>query len=418
MHDEDVAGSEITRMSILSLLGREGPASRAAIARELDLSPATVSQVTRRLVQQGVVEPLYFAPSEGGRPGQLLGLVAHAGRAIGVKLAPNHLVLVNVHLDGQVVDARTEPFDALGPDALPVLLQSLTSFLSADGTRLLGVGICVPGVVARPDVGDVDADVLGWSSVPLGRRLREQTGVPVLVENDVKALAEAERLYGRGRGRRNFVVLTIGRGIGFACVTNGALERGSSGGAGELGHVVVSTNGPQCACGQRGCLESFVGEEGLIVAARATGVLKAGQGLERLTKLANGGDGRAREVFARAGQRLAQAVAPAIAALNPETVLVAGEGTACWSHWDRAFRAGLERRLPAWMRSTPIEVDEWDESSWARGAAALVLATPFDRNALAGQQRPQVLARLHGLPRGERRSRLGWEDRRVALGPA
>ena len=396
MNDEDVGGSDFTRMAILDLLGRDGPASRATIARDLDLSPATVSQVTRRLIHQGVVEPLYFAPSEGGRPGQLLGLVADAGHAVGVKLAADHLILVDVRLDGHVLDTTTENFDALAADAIPRLLASLGAFVGTNATRLLGVGVCVPGVVEHPDVGDVDAEVLGWSRMPLGRELRQAIGVPVLIENDVKALAVAERLYGRGRSRRSFVVVTVGRGVGFACVNNGVLERGSHGGAGEGGHVVVSNNGPQCACGQRGCLEAYIGSDGLVAAAREAGLLKAGQGLDRLTGLADRGDPGARQVFARAGQRLAYGIAPVIAALDPEVLLVAGEGTASWPHWDTAFRSSLTRRLPGWMRGTPVEVDPWDESSWARGAAAIVLATPFDRNGLAGQQRLQVLARLHG----------------------
>ena len=91
-----------------------GPASRATIARELDLSPATVSQVTRRLIEQGVLEPLEYEPSEGGSPGQLLGLVSTAGSAVGVKLAADHLVFVDVRLDGQVVSTRTEPLRCAG----------------------------------------------------------------------------------------------------------------------------------------------------------------------------------------------------------------------------------------------------------------------------------------------------------------
>jgi predicted NBD/HSP70 family sugar kinase len=396
MHDNDITGGDLTRMAVLAFLGREGPASRATIARELQLSPATVSQATRRLIQQRVIEPLDFVPSEGGRPGQLLGLVGDAGRAVGVKLAADHLVLVDVRLDGQVLATRTEAFDALAPDAVDKLLVSLGAFLSAGDARLLGVGVGVPGVVARPDVGDVDADVLGWSGMPLGSRLRRAIGVPVLIENDVKALAVAELLYGRGRSRRSFVVVTVGRGVGFACVADGSLKRGVHGGAGELGHVVVSSNGPPCACGSRGCLEAYVGAAGLVAAGRLAGVLQAGEGVDRLMALADAGDAQAREVFARAGQRLAHAIAPAVAALDPEVVLVAGEGTASWRHWDAAFRHSLARRLPGPMRGTPVEVDEWDESSWARGAAAIVLATPFDRYALAGQQRLQVLARLHG----------------------
>jgi predicted NBD/HSP70 family sugar kinase len=401
VQDDHIADGDLTRMAVLALLGRAGPASRATIARELDLSPATVSQVTRRLIHQGVIQALYFAPSEGGRPGQLLGLVGGAGRAIGVKLAADHIVLVDVRLDGQVVATRTETFDALAPDALDKLLASLEVFVRTCDEHLLGVGVCVPGVVARPDVGDVNADVLGWKAMPVGGRLRRALGVPVLVENDVKALAVAEHLFGGGQSRRSFVVVTVGRGVGFACVTNGVLERGSKGGAGELGHVVVSSNGPQCACGQRGCLEAYIGADGLVAAGRTAGVLKAGDGFAQLASLADGGDARAREVFARAGQRLAHAIAPAIAALNPDVILVAGEGTGEWQHWDGAFRRSLASRLPEWMRDLPVELDQWDDSSWARGAAAIVLATPFDRNAHAGQQRLRVLARLHGVDSDE-----------------
>jgi predicted NBD/HSP70 family sugar kinase len=383
-------------MAVLALLGRDGPASRAGIARELDLSPATVSQVTRRLIQQGIVEPLYFAPSEGGRPGQLIGLVGDSGRAVGVKLAVDHIVLVEVTLDGQVVASRTEAFDALATDAVDKLLNTLEEFLGTGDARLLGVGVCVPGVVSSPDVGEVTADVLGWSRVPLGSHLRRRVGVPVLVENDVKALAVAALLFGGGRARRNFVVVTIGRGVGFACVSNGVLLRGGDGGAGELAHVVISTNGPECPCGERGCLEAFIGAPGLVAAGRTAGILVEGQGIDDLAALAERGEPRAREIFARAGQRLAQAAVPAIAALNPELVLIAGEGTNLWKYWDSAFRNGLAKRLPRWMRDVPVEVEGWEESSWARGAAAIVLATPFDRNAVAGQQRLQVLARLHG----------------------
>lgn len=395
MAESDPGGGDLTRMLVLAVLGRDGPTSRAAIARELDVSAARVSQVTRQLIKQGVVEPLYCAPSEGGRPGLLLGLVADAGRAIGVKVATDHLILVNVRLDGRVMETRIESFDALARDATAKLAAVLLAFRDAGDDRLLGVGISVPGVVAHPDVGSVDATVFGSDAVPLGTKLREVVGAPVLVENDAKALAVAERLYGRGRNRLNFVLVTIGRGVGFASVADGILKRGARGGAGELAHVVISNGGLPCACGQRGCLESYVGANGLVAAGMAAGVLRQGEGLACLVEIADRGDPRARGVFAGAGQRLAHAIAPALAALDPEAILIASEGTTAWRHWDSAFRNGLAKRLPSWMASTPIEVADWDESSWARGAAAIVLATPFDRHALAGRQRSRVLARLY-----------------------
>ena len=365
MNDEDVGGSDFTRMAILALLGRDGPASRAAIARDLDLSPATVSQVTRRLIHQGVVEPLYFAPSEGGRPGQLLGLVADAGHAVGVKLAADHLVLVDVRLDGHVLAAVTENFDALAADAIPRLLASLGAFVGTSAIRLLGVGVCVPGVVAHPDVGDVDADVLGWSRMPLGRELRQAIGVPVLIENDVKALAVAEWLYGLGpqpaelrRGHR-------GPRRRFRLRQQRHPRTGPTAAPASWAMSSCPPTARRAPAAERGCLEAYIGADGLVAAGRAAGLLRAGQGLDRLTRLADRGDPAARQVFARAGQRLAQGIAPVIAALNPEVLLVAGEGTASWQHWDTAFRTSLARRLPGWMRDTPVEVDQWDESSWA-----------------------------------------------------
>lgn len=390
-----LAAGDETRMAVLALLSR-GPASRAVIARELELSPATVSQVTRRLIRQGVVETLAFAPSDGGRPGQLLGLVGGAGHAIGVKLAADHLVLVDVGLDGEVRSRRTESFDAPAPDAIERLVEILQGISAAGSGRLLGIGVGVPGVVARPDVGTVDAAVLGWSNMPLGAYLRRAMGVPVLIENDVKALAVAEHVYGRGRERENFAVLTIGRGLGFARFSRGALDRGAHGGAGELGHVVIKPGGSLCACGNRGCLEAYVSAGALADSARSRGILRAEEGFEALLRLADSGDAVACEIFAKAAQRLAQAVAGPVAAIDPEVVFVAGEGTAAWRHWDSAFRQALARRLPESMRNLAVEVDEWDESNWAHGAAAIVLATPFDRHALAGHQRPEVLARLHG----------------------
>jgi predicted NBD/HSP70 family sugar kinase len=396
MGDQGIGSGDLTRMAVLALVGRRGPTSRAAMARELDLSPATVSKVTKRLIDRGVFELLDFVPSDGGRPGQLLGLVATAGHAVGVKVAADHLAIVDVRLDGEVVASHTEPFDVMAPDAIERLAASLRRFVADSSSPLLGIGVGVPGIVNRADLGMVDAAVLGWESAPIGRRLRAELDTPILVENDVKALAVAESLYGRGRDRRNFVVITIGRGVGFASVSEGVVRRGASGGAGEIAHVALSTSGPVCACGRRGCLEAFVGAEGIINAARVAGVLGKKEGLARLAELADAGDKKARNVFANAAQKLAAAVAATLAALDPEVVLVAGEGTVHWRHWEGPFAATLAKYLPAPTRDVPIEVDSWDDSSWARGAAAIVLATPFDRNGLAGRQRSKVLAKLHG----------------------
>ena len=341
-----VLGADLRSTAVLALLGRRGPTSRADIARELEMSPASVGQVTKRLIEQGVLETLDRAPSKGGRPGQRLGLVGTAGRAVGVKVAADHLAIVDMRLDGQAISSRTDPFDTNGPDAISRLALRLQPFVDEGEAPLLGIGIGVPGIVSRPDVGQVDAPVLNWSGVNIGRHLRGALGVPIIVENDVKALAVAERLYGSGRMRRDFVVITIGRGIGFASAADGVVRRGARGGAGEIAHVVVEPDGPLCACGARGCLEALVGADGLLKIARSVGLLGPSQGPEWLEDLADRGEPRAQAIYAQAGEVLARSMAAPVAVLDPEVILVAGEGTVAWQHWEKTFRSTLLAMLP------------------------------------------------------------------------
>ena len=399
MNARTSAGRDLTQTAVLALLGRAGPMSRADVARELEISPPTVTSVVRRLLEQSMVRELEDqAPSRGGRRGQLIGLVGTAARAIGVKVAADHVAIVEARLDGSVLAAHTLAFEATAPDPAGRLAATLRPFVEEqEDIPLLGLGVGVPGVVDSPDSGRVHAAVLGWRDVPLGRHLHGALGLPVLVENDVNALAVAEQLFGRGRRHRDFLVLTIGSGVGLGIVTGGSVYRGSRGGAGEFGHFPVDpVGGMPCACGNRGCLETIVGSAGLVRAGLTAGVLRARQGVERLQELADRGDLRAGAVYAQAAGVLARAVAALVTVLDPEVVIVLGEGAAAWQHWDAAFRAGLTGAIPAPMSQTPIEVEPWDDAAWAQGAAAIVLATPLDLAKPAGRQTEQVLARFHG----------------------
>jgi predicted NBD/HSP70 family sugar kinase len=374
--------------------------SRAALARQLDASRATVGLVAKSLIQLGLIEELDYGPSTGGRPGQLVALAGSAGRAVGVKVSLDHVAAVDMRLDGEVVRSSVDGFDAGAPqaEALAALAKYLSAFVSdgEGGVPLLGVGVCVPGVVAQPDIGVAHVRAFGWSAVPLGRYLRGVLGVPVLVENGVRALAFSELLYGHGRDRSTFAVLTIGRGVGFAVVANREVQRGASGAAGEIGHSVVVPGGPPCQCGARGCLESFVSDEGLARAARAAGLLSEGEGAERLFELAQSGEAAAIAVYQRAATALGRFLAGPLAALGPELVVIAGEGSSAWEFWDEPFRRALKRYLPVGWGEVAVVRSSWLDGNWAQGAAAIVLATLFEQRPVAGRQRRTVLARLHG----------------------
>ena len=389
---------DVVPSAILGLLGTRGPSSRAAIARTLNVSPATVTQTTKELIARNLVEELDSVPSQGGRPGRLLGLVRSAGGAIGVKVTSDHVAIVDVQLDGTIHTSTSQPFDPTSPDALDRLCRILGAAIEAHDGLLLGVGVGVPGSVDTQGSGVVDAPTLGWSDAQVGPMLRAALGVPVLVDNDVNTLAAAERLYGVGRHHSSYVVLTVGRGIGCGIVIDGNIYRGANGGAGEIGHIPVSEDGPLCGCGNRGCLEGSIGDVALVAEAVALRAIDAGGSTADLLEAARAGDAAALDIYGRAGALLGRALAGVMHTLDPEVVVILGEGVSAWTFWEQGFEQAFRRHLMPSRRGIPFVVEPWTEDKWALGAASLVLATPFDVSGNAGEQGRLVRARLHSTP--------------------
>lgn len=384
---------DLVPSAILGLLGTRGNASRTEIARTLDVSPATVTQVTKGLIARGLVEELGLVPSLGGRPARMLGLVRSAGFAIGAKVTADHVVVVEIELDGSVRRSAAHPFRPGAGDAMERLTGILGDVVSGGDGHLLGIGVGVPGSVDSQASGIVEAPTIGWAGVPLGSMLRDALDVPVLVDNDVNTLAAAERLYGVGRDLSSYLVVTIGRGVGCGIVVDGSIYRGSSGGAGEIGHVPVSVEGPVCGCGARGCLESYVGEQALVRRAVAEGVIGPRGTSRGLLKSARAGDDRALVIYQEAGELLGRALAGVVHTLDPEAVVLMGEGIDGWPFWKPGFEEALRRHLMPARRAVPVVVEPWSEDKWALGAASLVLAAPFDAET-GGDQARLVRARM------------------------
>ena len=387
--------------AILAVLGTRGPTSRADLARTLDLSSAGITQLTKTLIARGLVEELDTSPSQGGRPGRLLGLVRSAGSAVGVKITADHVGVTQVALDGSSSSTRQHGFDPSRPDALDHLAHLLKADIEGMDGHLLGVGVGVPGSVDAQDSGVVSAPTLGWVEAQVGPMLRARLGLPVLVENDVNTLAVADRLYGAGQQHSTYMVVTIGRGIGCGVVVDGSVYRGAFGGAGEIGHLpVVYSGGAVCGCGSLGCLEAYVGDDALVRMALEVGVLEAGQGTADLLAAAKSGVPGAVRVYRDAARTFGAALSGVVHTLDPEVVILSGEGIDAWPFWESGFEETFRRHLMPRWRSTPFLVQAWDESKWLLGAACLVLATPFDTVGIGGDQGRLVRNRLHdsGLP--------------------
>ncbi len=369
---------DLNRIAVLRLIGASGPIARTHLAARLGLSPATVTSLTRELLDRGVIREASQAPSNGGRPAVLLELVGGAATALGVKIAPDHLVGVLVDLDAQILDRYERRLDVSRPGAVERIGEVLEGWVAAAPAHspLLGAGLGLPGVVDAKH-GVVTAPSLGWRDLRLGEELGRRLGIPVLVDNDVNTLAVSERLYGRGRDVESFLTVTVGRGVGLGIVAGGDIYHGFGGGAGEFGHVTAVEDGPRCTCGKRGCLEAVIGDPALVAEARRQGVLSARQGIGRLRSLGVGGDARAAAIYAHAGELLGRSVAGLVNVLSPELVLISGEGTQAWAPMAESFDRALRAEIFPPLRGVQVEVDPWDDVKWAVGAAALVLRATF-----------------------------------------
>jgi predicted NBD/HSP70 family sugar kinase len=213
--------------------------------------------------------------------------------------------------------------------------------------------------------------------------LQSNLHIPVYIENDVNTLTLTERWFGHGQGVDNFLTVTVGRGVGLGIVANGQFYRGQTGGAGEFGHTTINPDGPLCACGKRGCLEAYVGDPGLIRAAKesaARGELSAPvQNLDELLSLAQKGDAAAMRIFDEAGRILGIGIANLINLFNPKKIIVSGEGTREGDFLFVAMKESIQKNtMPGLFDPYIVVIAPWGDDAWARGAAGLVLREVFE----------------------------------------
>lgn len=387
---------EINEALVLAELRGESLHSRADIARSTGLSGPTVTAITSRLIDRGLVEERATGASAGGRPPVLLGLRPRAGYVVGIKLTENRAVGVLTDLDANVVARADTALAFPTPGAVVAGIVSAVEALAPAGHgRILGVGLGMGGVIDRDEGTVRHATYFDWHNEPLANQLSEAIGLPVLIDNDVNALVASEQSWGAGRGVKNFAVVTIGRGVGMGMVLDGRLFRGSRGGAGELGHMKVVPEGPECECGGRGCLEAVMGEPALLGAL--AGELGRRVTVDEAGTMARGGDQRAARVFAQAGQHLGRAVGNVVNILNPNRLLLAGEGTHNLDLIMPAFRRALnETVFDGLQDGLSIHAEAWDDEAWARGAASLLLNELFEPKLRLNSDEPTLIGRSAG----------------------
>lgn len=384
---------------VLQHVADHGSASRAQIAAATGLNKTTVSNLVGDLVDRGLLREDGVALSGSvGRPGVSLVLDGQSFVAVGLEVNVDYLAFSAVDLLGRVRDEGFVQRDnrERGPEAslasLALLVRQALDRLQDGQLTAVGATLALPGLVdiARGEL--FVAPNLGWKHVPAAEILHSHLhGIDfeITVDNEANLGALAERWEGVGSHLQDFVHVSGDVGVGAGVIVGGELYRGATGFGGEFGHMTLMPDGPQCACGGRGCVETFVGQEALLRLAgvesphlRQSAAMAVVGPVETLVDAANDGDRHVLTALETVGTHLGIALSSAVNLLAPRAVVLGGYFT----HLYEWLREPVERELRGRVLSTQwatVDVlkSQLQQGAAVRGAAALtlrqVLANPL-----------------------------------------
>ena len=343
------------RALVLQTLYHSGAMSRADLSRETGLTRVTISDLVSEFIHDGIVVEKGIRETTGpGKPPILIDIDREGHRIVGLDLSgPGVFEGALISLDGGVIERREVPRPNGGTAAYEAVRSLAEELVGLSTAPVLGIGVGAPGIV-RPDGMVLNSPNLDWVDFPLERLLSAALDLPVLVRNDANAAVLAE--YTFGQARPDMLLIKIGRGVGAGLISDSQPLVGSRFAAGEIGHVVVGTDGgPRCACGKDGCLEAWLS------ASRLRARIAEDPASEE-------------QVLREAGTRLGVAIAPIVAALDLSEIVLSGPADLlAGTLIDAAIRTLTERTLEGVFDDVAIRLTAQDDIV-LRGAAVMVLS--------------------------------------------
>lgn len=306
----------------------------------MGLTRAAVTLIVNDLLECGVIQEAEIRSAPSGRPPVTLEINPARGLVGAIDMGATHMSIAIADFTARILQEVDFPFDIKnGPEiCLAEANQNLGKLMAAQGlslSDLTAIGIGVPGPVIT-EAGMVVAPPImpGWDRYPIRATLEKMWGCPVTLNNDAELGALGEWAYGAGRGEKNIAYIKVGSGIGAGLILNQQIYGGTTGAAGEIGHLTIDENGPLCNCGNHGCLEAFAG--GHAIAQQGQELVKSGKRtllsaipLEKITahevaEAARRGDLPSQEILRRAGTFIGIAIAGLINLFNPSIVIIGG----------------------------------------------------------------------------------------------
>jgi len=388
----------VNRAVVFRTIREAGEISRADLARLTGLNPATLTHITRDLLERGLIVEAGYGESKGGRRSSLLRIRSNLGFVIAVRLSRHNIQGMLTDLDMMHKVTHTLTSSSLADPieiTLPALLDLIETLLRKSGVereRVVGVGISAPGPLdARQGVLISPPNFPGWPQTPIRQIVEEKTGFRTFLDNDANSAALAEKWFGTGRELESFGYILAEDGVGGGLVFNGDIFRGMHDVAGEVGHATIDFQGPRCDCGNYGCLELYAspraaedhvraaiqnGEPSLVedmAGGRAEEI-----SFEMIAAAAAQGDRVARQALQNIARALGAGVVNLINTFDPDAVIIGGKVCVAADLLLPAIQEVVEERiLPRAQSPVPVMMSELGTEAPLIGAFSLVLRELF-----------------------------------------
>lgn len=322
---------------VYKLIDHFGPISRIDLSKLSALAPASITKITRELIEAHLIHETVVQESiSRGRPA--VGLQTHneGWQFLSMRLGRGYLIIALHELGGDVlIDTKIEIHERDQDDLLARLLYEIEDFFQAYSEqldRLTSIAIALPGLVNSEQGLVLQMPHYNVKNLQLGPEIHQATGLPVFIANDTRAWALAEKLFGNSQNNDNSVLISIHHGLGAGIILDGRVLQGRHGNIGELGHIQIDPNGKLCDCGNRGCLETVASSKAIReevtqrILQGESSILESHESIsiEDVCLAAAQGDPLSVDVIEKLGRYLGSAIAIVINLFNPEKILIGG----------------------------------------------------------------------------------------------
>ncbi|MEC0230799.1 ROK family transcriptional regulator [Paenibacillus alba] len=382
-HDQDVIRLHNKQM-ILEIIKKRRPISRAEITKITKLSPTSVGRIVGELCEQGLVRETALTSFGVGRKAIMLDIDPQAVFTFGVDIGKKVIKFGVMEFSGKLLHEERVEHTALKatPEATAALISETINVIIAnkklDKSRIIGIGIGVPGVIDH-ERGIVQySSTLGWRNIPFAQFIQDKLHILTVIDNDLKVKILAEYLLGSAQGSRKTALIELGTGVGSSLIIDGDIFRGGSNSAGELGHTTLDPNGNMCECGKRGCLQTYIDESAILHEANR---IKETADMQQLFAAAQKEENWAQDIISRTSLYIGITINNIVCMYNPDAVILCGDLVENYSEIVPLIEEQCGQVVWEPFRDTfKILTSELKSKSIVVGAAMLVMNNYVDKS--------------------------------------